>query len=96
MIKKDWLEKTARDTIALGSIVFYSLVIGRALVGPFWIFFTYLISSAIFLFITHTFYKKNEIYLARGMILAIGTSYFYKDFTFSNIYSYDCISIIFR
>jgi len=83
MNKEDRIRDLSRDIIALGSIVFYSLVIIRALVGPFWIFFTYLSSAAIFLFVLFLLHKNIETYLARGIILAAGTSYFYQDFIFA-------------
>ncbi|RPI74122.1 MAG: hypothetical protein EHM47_04485, partial [Ignavibacteriales bacterium] len=83
MNKEVWTRDISRDIIALGSIVFYSLVLIRALVGPFWIFFTYLASAAIFLFVLFLLHKNFETYLARGIILASGTSYFYQDFIFA-------------
>jgi len=83
MNKQVWIRDISRDIIALGSIVFYSLVLIRALVGPFWIFFTYLASAAIFLFVLFLLHKNFETYLARGIILASGTSYFYQDFIFA-------------
>jgi len=78
-----WYKETARDIISLGSIVFYSLVIGRALVGPFWVFLTFLCSAALVLLLIYFVHKEFEPYLARGIILAIGTSYFYIDFIFT-------------
>jgi hypothetical protein len=80
---KFWIKETARDIIALGSIVFYFLVVGRALVGPFWVFFTFLCSSAAALLIIYFLHKGFETYIARGIILAIGTSYFYGDMIFT-------------
>jgi hypothetical protein len=80
---KFWIKETARDIIALGSIVFYFLVVGRALVGPFWIFFTFLCSAAAALLIIYFLHKEFETYIARGIILAIGTSYFYSDLIFT-------------
>lgn len=83
MISKAWHSEIARDIISLGSIVFYSLVIARALVGPFWSFFTFLFSAALVLFITYLIYKEFESYLARGIILSIGTIFFYSEFIFT-------------
>ncbi|OGU70192.1 MAG: hypothetical protein A2V93_03950 [Ignavibacteria bacterium RBG_16_34_14] len=83
MISKTWYKEIARDIIALGSIVFYFLVIGRTLVGPFWVFLTFLCSSALALLILYFIHKEFESYLARGIILAIGTSYFYGNFIFT-------------
>lgn len=83
MFKKNWQKEIARDIIAMGSIVFYFLVVGRALVGPFWIFLTFLCLSAIILLLIYFVHREFESYLARGIILAIGTSYFYGDIIFS-------------
>lgn len=83
MTNKFWIKETARDIIALGSIVFYFLVAGRALVGPFWVFFTFLCSAAMSVLIIYFFHKNFETYIARGIILAIGTSYFYGDLIFT-------------
>ncbi|MDO8548861.1 MAG: hypothetical protein Q7S39_01745 [Ignavibacteria bacterium] len=83
MISKTWRKEIARDIISLGSIVFYFLVIGRALVGPFWVFLTFLCSAALVLLLIYFLHKEFESYLARGIILAIGTSYFYGDFIFT-------------
>jgi len=83
MSSKTWSKEIARDIISLGSIVFYFLVIGRALVGPFWVFLTFLCSAALVLILIYFLDKEFESYLARGIILAIGTSYFYGDFIFT-------------
>lgn len=83
MTKRNWIKETARDILALGSIIFYFLVVGRALVGPFWIFFTFLFSAALTLLIIYYQHKKFDTYLARGIILAMGTSFFYRDLTFT-------------
>jgi hypothetical protein len=83
MNKKNWIEQTARDVIALGSIVFYFLVVGRALVGPFWILLTFLSSAAALLLFIYFIHKDFDSYLARGIILAVGLSYFYGDFIFT-------------
>jgi hypothetical protein len=80
---KFWIKETARDIIALGSIVFYFLVVGRALVGPFWVFFTFLCCAAATLLIIYFLHNEFETYIARGIILAIGTSYFYGDLIFT-------------
>ena len=83
MTNKPWLKEISRDFIALGSIVFYFLVVGRALVGPFWVFFTFLCCAAATLLVIYFLHKEFETYIARGIILAIGTSYFYGDLVFT-------------
>jgi len=83
LIKINNKKEIARDIISLGSIIFYLLVSARALVGPFWIFFTFLCTSALILIIINFIHKEFEKYIARGIILAIGTSYFYSDLIFT-------------
>jgi hypothetical protein len=83
MISKNWRKEIARDLISLGSIIFYTLVIARALVGPFWSFLTFLCFSGLVLLLIYVLHREFELYLARGIILAIGTSFFYRDFIFT-------------
>ncbi len=83
MVDKKWISKIARDIIALGSVIFYLLVAARALVGPFWHFFTFLCSAAVILIIIFLLNKDFELYISRGLILAIGTIYFYSDILFT-------------
>jgi hypothetical protein len=83
MTKSNWIKEIARDILALGSIVFYFLVLGRALIGPFWIFFSYLCTAAVVLLIIFLIHKDYETYLARGLVLAVGTSVFYNETIFT-------------
>jgi hypothetical protein len=78
-----WIKEISRDVLALGSIVFYFLVLGRALIGPFWIFFSYLCTAALVLIIIFLLHKNYETYLARGLVLAVGTSVFYSEIIFT-------------
>jgi hypothetical protein len=79
----NWKEKIARDIIALGSIIFYSLVVVRALIGPFWIFFYFLIIAAVVLLLIFLLHKEFDTYVARGLVLAAGTSLFYMNLLFA-------------
>ena len=83
MADKNWKEKIARDIIALGSIIFYSLVVARALIGPFWVFFYFLVIAAVVLLLIFLLHKDFDTYIARGLVLAVGTSLFYKDLLFA-------------
>jgi hypothetical protein len=82
-MRSNWKSEILRDILSLGSIVFYLLVVARALVGPFWIFFSFLLISASVLLIIFFLHKNFESYIARGIILAAGTSFFYNDLIFS-------------
>lgn len=83
MTFQNWFKEVARDLLALGSIIFYFLVLGRALIGPFWIFFSYLGTAALLLFLIFIIHKDYETYLARGLVLAFGTSVFYSEIVFT-------------
>jgi len=75
---KDWKEETAYDILAFGSIVFYILVIVRALIGPFFPFIYQLFISLIFLFLI-SLAVDFDGYLARGVVLTVFTSIFYNN-----------------
>lgn len=75
----DWIKRIERDVLALGSIVFYFLVLGRALVGPFVVLITQLITAGVILFLIYIVHRRFDTYLARGIILAIFTSLFYDN-----------------
>ena len=72
----------SRDVLALGSWVFYVLVIGRALIKPYRPFVDQLVIAGIFLLVVGIFYKDWEGYVARGLVLLIFTSLFYWDLGF--------------
>ena len=76
---KKWIAEIERDLLALGSIIFYFLVIGRALVGPFWILFTQLVTAAVIFLIFEMIIKDFEKYIARGLIL---TNLYYESILF--------------
>ena len=77
-----WLKEVSRDAFALGSWVFYLLVIGRAFIGPYYPFVYQLIISAITLVLISLIFRDYEGYVARA--LAVGTLIviFYEDFRF--------------
>ena len=80
---KKWTKEISRDLLALGSIVFYFLVLGRALIEPYWPFVSQLIISGVVLFLAYLLYKKADFYSARALILLLFTSLFYKDLVYS-------------
>lgn len=79
---KKWIKQAERDVLALGSVVFYFLVIGRALVGPFWDLFTPLIIVAVILVTVNQFYKDIDLYLTRAMVVGSMTTQHYSDVIF--------------
>ena len=73
----------ARDTLALGSIPFYSIVIIRAIIGKYLPFIYQLSIAFIILFIFSKLLKNSNQHIARGLILAVFTSVFYKEIIFT-------------
>jgi len=84
MKNKDWKQTLARDVLALGSWVFYFLVIARALIKPYRPFADQLIIAAIILVVINLFIKNYEGYTSRALILVVFTSLFYKDNLFTS------------
>jgi|GEM_PF-3574299 len=82
-MKKEWLKNISRDLLSLGSIVFYILVVGRAMIYPYYLFLTELLVAAILLFAIYLYIKEFDTYTARALILTVLTSHFYESFTFS-------------
>jgi hypothetical protein len=83
MNKLKWKKEFARDILALGSWVFYVLVIGRALIKPYRPFVDQVIIAGLFLFIISLIWKEKDEYLERGVVLIVFTSLFY----YSAVYS---------
>tara|TARA_Y100000310_G_C20689727_1_gene821419 strand:+ start:1670 stop:2053 length:384 start_codon:yes stop_codon:yes gene_type:complete len=77
-------KEIARDVLALGSWVFFILVIARAAIKPYRPFLDQLIIAGIVLLIIGIFWKKANGYVARGIVLVVFTSIFYQ----SLIYTY--------
>lgn len=78
-----WLKEIERDLLALGIVIFYWLVIGRALIGPFPILLLHLLLSAAVLIILILIKKEIDTYLARAIILVISLSLHYDSLTFT-------------
>lgn len=82
-MNKNWKKEIARDTMALGSIPFYFIVIIRAIIGKYAIFVYQLIIAAFFLYFISKLIKKFNFHIARGFILITFTSLFYKENLFT-------------
>lgn len=80
---KSWKKEVARDTLALGSIPFYILVIIRAVIGQYSIFLYQLIIAIIVLFILSKLIKNSNLHIARAFVLFVFTSLFYTDLYFT-------------
>lgn len=73
-----WQKEAARDILALGSIPFYAIVMIRALIGPYYLFFAQLVIAAALLFAFNFAFKSQDNYTSRGFVLLVLTSIFYQ------------------
>ena len=88
----DWKKEIARDSLALGSILFYAIVIIRAIIGEYLPFVYQLVIAIIALFLLSRVIKGDQ-YLARGIILFVFTSLFYNDKMFA-IFAFTLLVIL--
>ena len=80
---KDWKKEVARDLIALGGIPFYIIVIVRAVIGKYQPFINQLVIAIIGVLLLSLIIKGSNQYLARGLILVVFTSLFYKEMLYT-------------
>jgi len=78
-MNKNWKKEIARDTLALGSIPFYILVMARAVVGKYAIFIYQLLIALVILFILSKIIKNSQMHIARAFVLVVFTTLFYND-----------------
>ena len=81
---KNWKKEVARDTLALGSIPFYFLVIIRAVIGKYAVFVYQVLIAVIVLFILAKLIKNSNLHIARGLVLFVFTSLFYNDLFYTS------------
>jgi len=83
-MSKNWKKEVARDTLALGSIPFYFLVVIRAVIGEYMIFVYQVLIAIIVLFILAKIIKNSNLHIARGLVLFVFTSLFYNDLFYTS------------
>lgn len=83
MDKKEWKRELARDFLALGSWIFYVLVLARSAIRPYRPFVDQLVIAGILLIILVFAFKNHEGYVARTLVLVWFTIIFYNDLGFS-------------
>ena len=76
---KNWKKEAARDMMAFGSIPFYFIVVIRSFIGQYAVFVYQMVIAAIVLFLLFKIFKKSNVHIARGIVLVVFTSLFYKD-----------------
>ncbi|MDP7141286.1 MAG: hypothetical protein QF362_00900 [Candidatus Woesearchaeota archaeon] len=83
MKSNKWIKEIARDSIALGSIPFYFILIIRAVIGKYNIF-VYQLLIALAVLVGFSFIvKKSNMHIARCFVLWMFSSLFYKDTLFT-------------
>jgi len=82
-MEKDWKKEFARDSLAFGSILFYFIVIIRAIIGEYMIFVYQLLISITITIILSYIVKNSNLHIARAFPLVVFTSLFYKDNLFT-------------
>lgn len=81
-MKREWLQELARDFVALGSPVFFILVLVRLAILPDYLFLSQFFFAGTIL-ISSMFVFKQNIYSGLGLILLVFLILYYKDFRFS-------------
>lgn len=76
--ENNWLKETARDTLAIGGLVFYILFIARATIAPYYDYAIQLITALIIFQVLALIIKDTEQHIARGFIAALFTIIFYN------------------
>lgn len=77
-----WVREVQRDVLALGSVVFYLLVVGRSLVGPFWDLVVPLLVVAAGLILAYPLLRHIDLYVTRAAVIAVLLTKHYDDDVF--------------
>lgn len=82
-MEKDWKHEIARDSVAFGSILFFLIVIIRAIIGKYMPFVYQLLIALGILIILGFIIKNTNQHIARAFVLVVFTSLFYKETLFT-------------
>lgn len=82
-MEKSWKKRVARDAVAFGSILFYLIVIIRAIIGKHMPFVYQVVIALVILAILSFIIKNTNAHIARAVPLVVFTSLFYKDNLFT-------------
>ena len=93
-MKKNWKYEIARDSMAFGSILFYLIVIIRAIIGEFMPLLYRLLITIAILIISSFIIKNANHHIARAFVLVVFTSFFYKYNLFTFFVALLCIFMI--
>ena len=79
----DAKEEIARDIIALGGLPFYFLVLVRASIGGYLSFLSHVAVALPVLYLLSRLVRGVNLHIARGLILVVFTSVYYKALPFT-------------
>ena len=94
MKTNNFKKELARDFLALGSWVFFILVIARALIQPYRPFVDQMIIAGIILILINLIFKDYDGYIAKGLILFFFVSIFYKNNFFTAFVTLTILGLI--
>jgi len=94
--KKGWKKELARDFLALGSWVFFVLVLVRIFILPNkWAYINHLLIAGVFILLVDLFLRGNvDTYISRALVLAFYTSLYYENNPYSIFVSIACVGLI--
>jgi hypothetical protein len=78
-VNPGWLSEVERDVLALGGVVFYVLVLGRSLVGPFWDLVVPLTVIGLGLLLAAPLLHGTDLYVTRSAVVAVLVTLHYED-----------------
>ncbi len=78
-----FFKEAARDTIAIGGIAMFILVLARSAVGEYFIFVYQILLAGLILLIL-TIFIKSENHIARAIILYVFTILFYNNIIYTS------------
>lgn len=92
-------KELARDFLALGSWVFFLLVIGRILVLPYrWPYLYHLLIAGVVILILEIFVRdkiKIDYYVSRAIVLVYFTSIFYENNNYNLFVGFALLGLLF-
>lgn len=82
-MKQSWLKEISRDLVAFGSVIFYFLVVIRAIIGKNNVFVYQMLIAAITILILHFIIKDASLHVARSLVALVFVSIFYNEMIFT-------------
>ena len=78
-----FIKELARDFFVLGGLPLYALVIIRGIIGEYYLIVYQLIIALALAYALNAILKNADIYVSRGFLLFVYTSFFYQELTYT-------------